>query len=144
MLQLIVDRYVTTLVRRKTGSFQVQVVGVRSAANGQENVRAGDMRLSFVALQTHGYLAAAAFKVNAVGVQSHLNAFGVKNSADHLRRVFIFMRTEARVSVDNGDLGPKTAEHLREFQSHITAANNDEVSGEFFEVQDRGAGEEGD
>ena len=50
------------------------------------------------------------------------------NAVLHLGRDYYFLpANEARSHFDNGDFAPEASIHLREFEPHITSANNDEM-----------------
>jgi len=143
--ELVVYCDVAFVVGGDAGFVETQVLGVGSAAYGEEDVGAdGGGLLAFGA----GYAYADAFGVrgesDAFGVEADVDAFALEDVEDGGGDVFVFVEDKALGALDDGDLGAEAAVHLAKLDADVTAADDDEVFGEGVEREEACVGEEGD
>src|SRR5439155_26417613 len=66
---------------------------------------------------------------DAFSAQTDLNTFAFENCFDVFGNVFVFTVNQPRPPLHNSHLTPEAAIHLSKLQSHITAADDDQVLG---------------
>ena len=84
--QLIVDHDVAALVDCDAGLVEAEIVGIRAAADGEQQVRAADSRRSLGAVELGDDLVAALGEADAFGVQADVDAFAPPGSPGSPRR----------------------------------------------------------
>src|SRR5438876_31354 len=72
------------------------------------------------------------------------DAFVFEDRLDGGGGVLVLAPGQPRRLFDHSDLGAETAEHLREFERDVAAADDDEMAGQHIEIHHRGIGEIGD
>src|SRR5438309_5398919 len=127
--KLIINLDVTALIYLNPGMFQAEIVGVRHTTDCEKHMRADDSLIAAAAINLHGYFVAAFFKGDAFSAQTDLNTFAFENCFDVFGNVFVFTVNQSRPPLHNGDLTAKAAIHLSKLQSHIAAADDDQVAG---------------
>src|SRR5881227_2254812 len=135
--KLIVNLDVTALVDLNPGVFQAEVVGVRHTTDCEKGMRTYDSLIAAAAINLHGHFVAAFFKGDAFRAQPDLDAFAFENCFDVFGNVFVFTLNQSRPPLHNGDLTAEAAVHLSKLQSHIAAADDDQVLGQKIHVHHR-------
>src|SRR5438093_8832630 len=93
-------------------------------------MRADDNLIAAAAINLHRHFVAAFFKGDAFGAQTDLDTFAFENRFDVFGNVFVFTLNQSRPPLHHGDLTAETAIHLSKLQSHIAAADDDQVLGQ--------------
>src|SRR5213595_4255035 len=125
--KLIIILDVTALIYRNPGVFQAEVVGVRDTTDCEKRMRADDSLIAAAAINLHGYFVAAFFKADAFSAQTDLDTFAFENRFDVFGNVFVFTVNQPRPPLHNGHLTAEAAIHLSKLQSHIAAADDDQM-----------------
>src|SRR5207302_1855659 len=99
--QLVVDRDITPRVALHAGFFQTEILRIRCAPGGQEDVGSLDLGVAF-AFRARDYGAFATRERDTVRVQPNFDSFGLQNLADRMGHVFILARDQARAFLDDG------------------------------------------
>src|SRR2546421_4215733 len=128
--KLIINLDVTALIYLNPGMFQTEVVGVRHTTDCEKRMRADDSLIAAAAINLHGHFITAFFKADAFSAQTDLDAFVFENRFDVFGNVFVFTVNQSRPSLHNGHLTAEAAIHLSKLQSHIAAADDDQVLGQ--------------
>src|SRR5437868_9132989 len=128
--KFIVNLDVTALIYLNPGMFQTEVVGVRHTTDCEKRMRADDGLIAAAAINLHGYFVAAFFKGDAFSAQTDLNTFAFENCFDVFGNVFVFTVNQSRPSLHHGNLTAEAAIHLSKLQSHVAAADHDQVLGQ--------------
>src|SRR5437764_14162353 len=128
--KLIIDLDVTALIDFNPGLFQTEVVGVRHATDCEKRMRADNSLIAAAAINLHGHFVAAFFNGDAFSAQTDLNTFAFENCFDVFGNVFVFTANQPRPPLYNGHLTAEAAIHLSKLQSHIAAADHDQVLGQ--------------
>src|SRR5437016_3602600 len=135
--KLIINLDVTALIYLNPGLFQTEVVGVRHATDCEKRMRGDDSLIAAAAINLHGHFVAPLFKADAFSAQTNVDAFAFENCFDVFGNVFVFTLNQPRPSLYNGDLAAEAAIHLGKLQSHVTAADDDQVLGQKIHVHHR-------
>src|SRR6266436_9819225 len=135
--KLIINLDVTALVDFNPGMFQTEVGGVRHATDCEKGMRADDSLIAAGAINLHGHFVAAFFKADAFSAQTDLDTFAFENCFDVFGNVFVFAVNQPRPPLHNSHLTPEAAIHLSKLQSHIAAADDDQVLGQEVHVHHR-------
>src|SRR5438876_4519612 len=135
--KLIVNLDVTTLIDFNPGMFQTEVVGVRHTTDREQRMRADDSFIASAAINLHSHFVAAFFKADAFSVQTDLDSFAFENCFDVFGNVFDFTVNQSPPPLHNGDFTAEAAIHLSKLQSHIAAADDDQVLGQEVHVHHR-------
>ncbi|MNY04002.1 hypothetical protein D3C86_1366510 [compost metagenome] len=123
--QLVVHIDIAARISGHAGLVESQVVGVRPAAHGQQHVGAGDLlRAARATRAIHAYRRADALRPAA-----DADAFRFQDLPHLQGDLRIFPRNQVLAALHHRDLRAEPAEHLRELQSHIAAADDDQVPG---------------
>ncbi len=142
--ELVVDVDVAAFVGGDAGFVEAEVAGVGLAAYGEQDMGSVVLWISGVAVDVDEDAVRRGFEGDALGVEADVDAFGFEDLFDGRGYVFVFMRDEARAFFDDGDFAAEAAEDLGEFEADVAAADDDQMRGEFFEVEDGGVDEIGD
>ena len=78
---------------------------------------------------------------DAVGVGAHGDALAFHDLADRLRDILVLARDQPRLPLDHRHLRTEAAEHLRELQPDIAAADHRQMPRQGVQLQDRGVGQ---
>src|SRR5256885_3966327 len=132
--KLIINLDVTALIYLNPGVFQTEVVGVRHTTDCEKRMRADDSLIAAAAINLHGHFVAAFFKSDAFSTQTDLDAFAFENRFDVFGNVFVFTLNQSRSSLHHGDFTAETAIHLSKLQSHVAAADDDQMLGQEVQV----------
>ena len=129
------------VITRHSGLFQTEVVGILCAAHRQQQVGANDVRRAFSAIQVHAdFFLPVPRGLDARRVEPHPNALALEDGLHCSGHVLVFVSNQARCPFDDCYLAAKAPENLTKFQPYIAATNDDEVSRQDVEVQQRGIG----
>src|SRR5579871_3275585 len=109
---------------------QAEVIGVRHAPDGHQHVGAAHLRRAVLAIDARTECISYPLEGDAFRVETDLDSFGLENLPDRVRDVRILAAYEARSHLDYGHAAAKTAVHLPELESHVTASDDDQVFGE--------------
>jgi hypothetical protein len=69
------------------------------------------------------------------------DAFVFEDRQDGGRDVLVLAAGQARALLDDGDVRAETAEHLREFERDVAAADDDQMARQDLEIHHRGIGQ---
>src|SRR5437762_18183 len=116
---------------------QTEVVGVRHTTDCEKRMRADDSLIAAGAINLHGHFVAAFFKADAFSAQTDLDAFDFENRFDVFSNIFVFTVNQSRPPLHNGHLAAEAPIHLGKLQSHIAAADDDQVLWEKVHVHHR-------
>src|SRR5262249_15720604 len=123
--QLVVDHDVAPLVDGYARLVEAQVVGVGTAADAHQQVRAVPPRRTVAAIDVGDDLFAAFGEADALRVHAHLDTLLIDDLPDRGRHVFVLAADEPRPHLDDRDLGAEAPKHLTEFETDVTAADDD-------------------
>src|SRR6516165_1632165 len=126
-LQSVIDDDVATLVAAHPGFVEIQIVGIRPAADCQQQMRAGDFGGAGGAIDLGDDLVAAPGEADAFGIQPDVDALALDDVLDRRRQILVLMANQPRRHFDDRYLAAKAAVHLAEFKADIAAADNDEM-----------------
>src|SRR5437868_15378482 len=132
--KLIINLDVTALIYLNPGMLQTEVVGVRHTTDCKKRMRADDGLIAAAAVNLHGHFVSAFFKGDAFSAQTDLNTFAFENCFDVFGNIFVFTVNQPRPPLYNGHLTAEAAIHLSKLQSHIAAADDDQVLGQKLHV----------
>src|SRR5438445_1964642 len=135
--KLIINLDVTAHIDFNLGVLHTEVVSVWHTTDCEKRMRADDSLIATAAINLHGHFVAAFFKADAFSVQTDLDTFAFENCFDVFGNVFVFTLNQSRSSLHNGDLTAEAAIHLGKLQSHIAAADDDQVLGKKVHVHHR-------
>src|SRR5439155_20700252 len=135
--KLIIDLDVTALIDFNPRMLQTEVVGVRHTTDCEKGMRADDSVIAAAAINLHGHFVAAFFESDAFSAQTDLDTFAFENCFDVFGNVFVFTLNQSRPPFHNGDFTAEAAVHLSKLQSHIAAADDDQVLGQEVHVHHR-------
>src|SRR5438552_12371423 len=135
--KLIINLDVTALIDFNPGTFHTQVVGVRHTTDCEKRMRSDDSLIAAAAINLHGHSVAAFFKGDAFSAQTDLNTFAFENCFNVFGNVFVLTPNQSRPPVHNGHLTAEAAIHLSKLQSHVAAADDDQVLGQKVHVHHR-------
>src|SRR5207248_5066181 len=127
--KLIINLDVTALIDFNPGVFHTEVVGVRHTTDCEKRMRADDSLIAAAAINLHGHFVAEFFKADAFSAQTDFDTFAFENCFDVFRNVFVFTVNQARPPLHHGNPTAEAAVHLSKLQSHIAAADDDQVLG---------------
>src|SRR5690606_16744981 len=109
---------------------EAEIACVGDAADGEQDMRADDGAVAIVAIDADRHALLVWRKRDAFGLQAEGDAFLLEDGLDGVRNLGILAADQTRSLLDDGDLAAEAAEHLREFQPDIAAADNDEMFGQ--------------
>src|SRR5262249_4313703 len=124
-LQSVVDDDVAALVAAHPGLVEIQIVGIRPTADGQQQMRASDFGGAGGAIDLGDDLVAALGEADAFGIQPDFDAFALDDVLDRRRHILVLMTNESRRHFDDRYPAAKAAVHLAEFEADVAAADND-------------------
>ena len=142
--ELVVHLDEPALVDGDAGLVEAEVVGVRAAADGHQQMRADDLLRAIGGVETGDDVLAALRDLQAFGAQMQSDAFGFQDVGDCSGRVLVLARDQARRHLDHRHLTAEAAVDLREFQADVAAADDDQVRRHEIDLQHRAVGEIGD
>src|SRR5207248_8272056 len=124
---LIVHLHEPLRIERDVAAFAAEVVGIRPAAHGGEDVGAADLP---AVLENDHQIALLRRGAPDPCAQDQLDSLAAEYALQRFRHVGILPIEEVRASLDDGDRGAETAEHLRELTSDVSTAEHDQVPGQ--------------
>src|SRR5262249_3548362 len=116
---------------------EIEIVGIRPTADGQQEMRAGDFRGACGTIDLGDDLIAALGEADAFGIQSDSGALVLDGVLDRRRDILVLMANEPRRHFDDRYLAAKAAVHLAEFEADIAAADDDEMARQKIDVHHR-------
>src|SRR5262249_41355525 len=125
--QHLVDDDVTALVRLHPGALEGEIVGVRPPADGEERVRPDDDLVPLLAVDADANPYTRGLERDALRVETQPDALALHDLLDRARHVFVLAIDEPRGPLDDRDLRPEAAVHLREFEADVASADDGEV-----------------
>src|SRR5918993_3529330 len=128
--QLIIHLDIAALIHGDACVFQPQVVRVRNAANREQHMGAEDGLIAADAIKIYRHLLTALFQRDAFSVESDVDAFVLEDLLDGFGDVFVFTPNEPWPHLYNRDLTAKAAVHLSKFQTHVAAADDNQMLGQ--------------
>src|SRR3954453_9726252 len=138
-----VDLDIAALVLGDPGALEAEIVGVRHAADCEQQVRAAHARFTFLALEADRNAVSFAREAQAFGARAHGDAFGLEDFPDRLRHVLVLARDQPRRHLDDRHARAEAAVHLAELEADVAAADDDEVLRHEVDVHERLVGEVG-
>jgi hypothetical protein len=132
---------VASRVHGDTRPIEPEIVGVRPPTDGQQHVRANDDRLAGGAIHANRHAVSMWLQLDAGRLGADCNPFVAEDLADGFGHVLVLAADQARAHLDHRHLRPEAAIHLREFQTDIAAADDDQVLRHRLEFEDGGVGE---
>ena len=128
VLELVIDLDVAALIHCDAGVFQTEIVGVRHAAHGEKQMRSDDCldrrccnrRLTATLSPCFSKAMHSAFSRILMPSLSRIVLDGFGN-------VLVFALDQPRPHFDDRDLAAEAAVHLSELQTHIAAADDDQM-----------------
>src|SRR5262245_362140 len=128
--KLIIHLDVTALIHGDSRVLQTEVLGVRHPADCEQHMGANACSIVGAAIDIDGHLVAAVFQGDAFSAQPNFDAFVFDDCLDGFGNVFVFTLNQPRSHLYNRDLTAKAAVHLSKLQTHIAAANDDQMPGQ--------------
>src|SRR5262249_2939659 len=111
-----------------------QVGGIGAPADGEQQMRAGDFRAAFGAIDPRDNLLPAFRKTDALRLQPDVDAFPLEDILDGLRHVFVFIRDQPGTLFDNPNLAAKSPVHLPELQTDVASPYDHQAPGQEIDV----------
>ncbi len=118
-----------------------KVVGIRSATRGDEKVRAGELLLAAGSLGSEADSSGMRFNAGGAGFKPELDSFSFKRLLQFGYDVLIFGTKQALTGVNDRDAAAKPAEHLAEFEADVSAAEDQQMLGNFLQFHHGDIGE---
>ena len=106
---------------------QAEIIGVGSSADGKQQVTADDAPWLFATVEADCDTVAVALDGDALGVQTDCDPFLLENLPDRIGHIFVLARDEALGHFDDGHFAAEATVHLREFESDIAAADDEQM-----------------
>ena len=128
--QLVVDRDVAALVDRDARLLEAEIVGVGTAADGEQHVRAVHLRRAAAQSTLATISVAVLAKLMHFAFSCDLDALVLDDLPDRGRDVFVLAADEPRPHLDDRDLGAEAPEHLTELETDVAAADDDQMLGQ--------------
>src|SRR5581483_9385057 len=109
------------------GFLDCESIGVGPAPHGQQYMRSNDLLgLAYGAVDPRRYVLTTSCEAYALGPRSDCDALIGENSFDCAADIFVLPPQQMRTFFDHRHFAAKAPEHLREFESDVAAADNDE------------------
>src|SRR5882672_5415610 len=140
---LVVDGDVAARIGGDAGLLETEVVGIRRAADGEQQVAALGDRLAGFAFEADDDASAFHRECHALGAGADHDTLALENGADFGGDVVVFARQELVEFLDHGDFGAEAAVGLRKLEADIAAADDDEVLGHAVHFHYRAVGQVG-
>ncbi len=135
--QEIVGSNKAALVDCDAGRLETEIVRVRHAPDGEQEVRARNLGFPLRRFEARADVTAGPFKALARGASANVDALAGENVHDGGGHVLVLARHETRGRLDDRDLGSEAAENLGELEPDVAAAEHDEAARYGLEVHDR-------
>src|SRR5580698_1706495 len=136
-LQLIVNDDVAACIDLDPSVFETQVARVWNTPDRQEHVRAYHFLRVFAAFHLDGDTVTPFRQRDAFRIQPNVYALSFQDFEHSLGDVFVLTSNQARSHFHNRNFAPQAAIDLRELQSNITPAHDDEMLGQEIDVHQR-------
>src|SRR6266852_3270841 len=130
-----------TLVPFDAGFIQAEIVRIRSASRGDQEMRAGDAGWACSSVERKSDSAVLVFDARSAGVEQELYSLGFERRLQLGSNFRIFARNNLLAGMQNGDAAAVAAEHLPKFQADVAGSKNQEVFGDICELHDGFVGE---
>ena len=116
-----------TVVDHNPGLIEAKFVGVGHPAHREQYVRTGHLARLVVAVQADGNAVARLRQCDALCTDLNIDVFVSEYFGDGVAHVFVFAPEQTLTHLDDGYPAAKTTKHLTELESHIAAADYDQV-----------------
>src|SRR5262249_50354457 len=123
---------------------ETEIVRVRPPANGEQEMGADDLRLCSRMLYGHLDVVTLFCHLDDLAIQSDINVFVLEDIRDGARDILVLASDEIRRKLDHRDVTSESAIGLRELESDIAPAENDEVGRQKIYLHHRAVGQVGD
>jgi hypothetical protein len=123
--QLIVDLDEPSLVRGDAGLVKAEVVDVRAAAHGNQQMRADNLGFAALDSEAHRDVLAPLGDRHALHAQAQVDAFALQDVGDGHGNVPVLARDQPRCHLDDGHLAAEAAENLRKLEADVAAAEDE-------------------
>ncbi len=140
-LQGLVDDDIAVRVDLDARGLEPEVVGVGTAPDREQHMRADDLRFAGGAIDADRDLRAARFEPDAFGLEPDLYAFRLQDFADRIRDLLVLARHEPRRLFHHRDFRSQAPKHLRELEADVASANDDKAPGQGVEFKQRRVGQ---
>ena len=140
--EAVVDRDVAARVGGDTGALEIQVVGIRPAADREQHVRTDRFGRTFDAIDAdRDALARARARLMHSAPVRTRDAFALEDRADRFRNVLVLAADQPRALLDHRHLRAEAPIHLRELEPDVAAADHHQMLGQPIEREHGGVGE---
>src|SRR5665213_3798050 len=103
-------------IQRRANCFQTQIVGIRCAPDGEQDMRSEDLKAVVVAIQFDADAFPNLLKMNTTRIESKRDAFRFEHLLDSCRKLFVLMRDQARPALDDRHLRSEPPIHMRKLK----------------------------
>ena len=107
-----------------------EIVGVRAAPHGEENVRAELFRRSLGSVDMHGDVSVAAAEADAFGMGANVDPLRLEDIVQRYGNVRVLGANDPSALLYDRDLRAEPAEGMGEFEADLAASDDDEVLGQ--------------
>src|SRR5207244_11296947 len=122
--QLVIDFDEAALVGGDARLVEAEVVRIGIAADGEQEVRAGDLARLLLAAYVDCDTRTVAMGRQALSLEPKGDTFAFEYRLDRRRHLGVLARDDARRHLDHGDVAAKSPVHLREFKADVAAADD--------------------
>ena len=136
--ELVVDADVAPRVELDPGTIDVEVIGVRSPADGEEQMAAFDPP----GVGDDGDSPGGSLDAGRLRVQTNVDLLNLEDALDLRGDVFVVARDEPPAALDDGHPRAEPAIHLRELEGDVASAEDDEMLRQRVDVHHRAVREE--
>ncbi len=140
--ECVIHHNVAARVDGDAGRVEAEVVGVRPAADREQDVRADNRGVAGPTIDAGFDIRPARGEADALGLAAHGDPLRLQNAADGVRHVRIFARNEPWGFFDHGHVGAEPAKNLGELEPDIAAADDHQMAGQGVEFEQRRVGQE--
>lgn len=123
-LQPIVGLDVAARIDRDAALVQVQIVGIRTPPDGQQQMAADDLRLALAAAETDRDAVGVMGEMDALGARADSDALAFEDRAGGIRDVRVLASDQPRSFFDDRHPRPEPRVDLREFEPDVAAAHH--------------------
>ena len=126
---------VAARVDRDARRIKPEIVGVRSAADGDEHMRAHHEGLAALAGDADLDVFAARGEADALRIAANGDSLRLQDAANRIGDVRVFSCDETRRLLDHGDIGAQSPEYLGELEADVAAADNRQMTRQSIEFK---------
>ena len=105
--------------------FEAKVVGIRAAADGEKNVRTGDLARPGRSVDRKAYAGCRLFGASTLRLERNRDVLALENVLDCIAHVLVLARHEARRRLYHRHLAPEPPKHLRKLQADVASSEHD-------------------